>query len=155
MDGEAGAKALNAARPSSDVDLSDPAVAEAWASVTSTGSPNNWLALGYAQGSKKKLCVISTGTGGFEGLRPQLSDDAVTYSVFQVTVGEATRLVFLCYVGEQTGGMVKGRASMHKTDVENALDGTTAAITVTEADELAPDRVKAALATAVGAPVEL
>lgn len=153
MFGEAGARALNAARPSSDVDLSDPEIAQAWARVTARSA--DFLAMGYAEGSRKKLRLTASGAGGFAGLRPHLVDDAIVYSAFAITVGGAKRLVFLCSVGENTGGMVKGRASMHKADVENALDGTSAGITVTEADELAPERVQAALTQAVGAPVAL
>ena len=73
-DGEAGARALNASRPSSDLEL-DAAVGAAWADVRSSAS--SWLALGYAPGSKKKVVVLASGDGGYASLRQHLTEKAI------------------------------------------------------------------------------
>jgi hypothetical protein len=62
MDGEAGAKALNAQRASSDVDMSDPAIGDAW-STAQTTSALAYVALGYAAGSKKKCAFERSNSG--------------------------------------------------------------------------------------------
>ena len=123
------------------MDLSSPEIEAAWAACRSGEA--SFLALGYAPGSKKKLAVIGSGTGGFGALRPLLAADAVVYAACEVQVGGARKLAFVCSVGEATGGMAKGRASMHKQDIENSLDGTVGGITVSDEAELEPAAVAA------------
>jgi hypothetical protein len=133
MDGEAGAKALNAQRASSDIDMSDPAIAEAW-SMAQKSSTLTYVALGYAAGSKKKLAVIATGEDGYAGLKAHLGS-GVVYAGLAVRADGARRLVFVCSIAG-AGGMARGKASMHKQDVENALEGTKGSITIADEEEL-------------------
>jgi hypothetical protein len=153
MDGEAGAKKLNASRPSSDVDVSAPEISSAWSDCVSDTSPNDWLALAYD--GKKKLKLLGTGAGGFASLRPLLTDDAVVYGAFVVKLGSTTRRVFISSIGEMAGAMVKGRAAMHTQDIENALEGTTAAVQVASQEELEPAALAARLGKAMGGEVTL
>ena len=88
-DGEKGARALNAARPSSDVDLSE--IVSAWSSGSKAGT-FDYIALGYAAGSKKKLSVLGSGLGGYAALRAHLLDDALVYSAFKCSVGGSVSL---------------------------------------------------------------
>ena len=147
-DGEAGAKALNALRAQSDVDMSDPAIATAWQACHGQGSP--WLALGYAD--KKKLKLLGSGTaGGYSALREQFADDAVVYGAFKCS--EPAKLVFVAWIGESAGGMVKGRATAHTQSVENALEGTQIGLQLAASDEAEPaavaEKLKQALKVAV------
>ena len=148
MDGEAGARALNASRPSSDVQL--PAELEpAWAAVLSGAS--DFVALAYAPGSKKALALAGSGTGGYAALRAHLADDAVVYGAFRARVDGAEKLLFCTSVGEAVGGMAKGRAAMHKQDVENALAGTVGGVAMGDAEELEADAVAEKVKLALGA----
>ena len=141
MDGEAGARALNASRPSSDVDFSDPAIEAAWAACKA-GAAGSWLALGYA--NKKKLELLGTGTGGYNELLTTVlphggeRNDRVVYAVFSFSAGPSHKFVFLSAIGGDVGGMAKGRASLHSSDVANAFEKHYA-LTVDDPDELAAD----------------
>ena len=148
-DGEAGAKALNALRAQSDVELMDPSIAAAWESVVAS-SESAWLALGYE--SKKTLKLLGSGTnGGYRALREMLADDQVVYGAFRCA--EPAKIVFVAWVGEEAGGMVKGRATAHTQSVENALEGTQIGIQLAAKDEAEPaavaERLKQALKVAV------
>lgn len=141
MDGEAGARALNASRPSSDIDFSDPAIEAAWAACKA-GAAGSWIALGYA--NKKKLELLGTGSGGYhELLTTVLShggerNDRVVYAVFSFSCElprSAHKFVFLTAIGGDVGGMAKGRASLHSSDVANAFEKHYA-LTVDDPDEL-------------------
>ena len=148
-DGEAGAKALNALRAQADVELTDPAIAAAWDTVLACSGPA-WLALGYE--SKKKLKLLGCGTdGGYSALRALLADDQVVYGAFRCA--DPAKLVFVAWVGEDAGGMVKGRATAHTQSVESALEGTQIGIQLAAKDEAEPaavaEKLKQALKTAV------
>ena len=141
MDGEAGARALNASRPSSDVDFSDPAIEAAWA-VCKAGQAGCWIALGYA--NKKKLELLGTGSGGYHELLTTVlavRNDRVVYAVFSFSAELpriAHKFVFLSAIGGDVGGMAKGRASLHSSDVANAFDKHFT-LTVDDPDELTVD----------------
>ena len=157
MDGEAGARSLNAGRMnSSEVEMSDGAIVAAHTEMLNTkdsASVMSWIALGYA--AKKKLCLLGSGVGGYESLRPHLADDAVVYAVFKVLCGGSPKLVFISSIGPNAGAMVKGRATAHTQSVENALEGTAIGIQAAETEELAPEAVVAKLTKALGAAVTL
>ena len=141
MDGEAGARALNASRPSSDIDFSDPAIEAAWAACKA-GAAGSYIALGYA--SKKKLELLQIGRGGYHELLTTIlphggeRNDRVVYAVFSFTAGGMHKFVFLCSIGGDVGGMAKGRASLHSSDVANAFEKHYA-LTVDDPDELTVD----------------
>lgn len=153
MDGEAGAKSLNASRMNMSAVDFDAEIEQAWAQVTgSAAGAVPWIALGYE--SKKKLKLLATGMdGGYGALRPHLTDDAVVYGAFKLA--EPAKLIFVTSIGENTGGMVKGRATAHAQSVENALEGTTVGLQLAEEDEKEPEAVVAKLAKAIGAAVTL
>ena len=155
MDGEAAAKALNASRMNnSEVDMSEPAIGAAWAQcVSSEATVLSWIALGYE--GKKKLKLLGTGTGGYVNLMPHLANDQVVYGAFKVLADGAAKLVFMASIGEDVGGMVKGRATAHTQSVENSLEGTTVGIQVADASEREPAAITAKLAQALKASVTL
>ena len=147
-DGEAGAKALNALRAQTDVDVTDAAIAAAWGRVVSSGT-RGWLALTYE--SKKKLKLLGSGDdGGYAALRDVLADDQVVYGAFRCA--DPAKIVFVAWVGEEAGGMVKGRATAHTQSVENALEGTQIGLQLAAKDEAEPlavaDKLKQALKVA-------
>ena len=149
MDGEAGARALNASRPSSDVDFSDPAIEAAWAACKA-GAAGSWLAMGYA--NKKKLELLGTGTGGYNELLTTVlaaRTDRVVYAVFSFSAGPSHKFVFLSTIGGDVGGMAKGRASLHSSDVANAFEKHYA-LTVDDPDELTADAMTKQLEKEMG-----
>uniref|UniRef100_A0A7S4HCW9 ADF-H domain-containing protein n=1 Tax=Prymnesium polylepis TaxID=72548 RepID=A0A7S4HCW9_9EUKA len=160
MDGEAGAKVLNAGRmnaSASAVDMSDPEIAAAWAEcVGSAPQVGAWIALGYE--GKAKLKRLASGTDGYRGLRAHLAEDAVVYGAFRVTTaGESTasKFTFVTSIGENAGGMVKGRATAHAQCVEAGLEGTAGGIQLAGEEEKEPEAVAAKLSKMYGAKVSL
>ena len=157
MDGEAGARALNASRPSSDVDFSDPAIDAAWA-VCKAGQAGCWIALGYA--NKKKLELLGTGGSGYHELLTTVlavRNDRVVYAVFSFSAEQpraAHKFVFLSAIGGDVGGMAKGRASLHSSDVANAFEKHYA-LTVDDPDELAVDAMTKKLEQEMKCAVQL
>ena len=63
-------------------------------------------------------------------------NDRVVYAVFSFSAGAQHKFVFLSAIGGDVGGMAKGRASLHSSDVANAFEKHYA-LTVDDPDELA------------------
>ena len=61
----------------------------------------------------------------------------MSYGVVAATVDGRLRFVFLCYIGEATSSIKRGRASMHAPHMEKFYDGTVGALpNLTSLDEL-------------------
>ena len=56
----------------SNVDLSDPAIADTWKALGEKGAVENWMLLNFVD--KKKLQVLSKGKGGLSELKEQLKE---------------------------------------------------------------------------------
>ena len=108
-------------------------------------APSGWMAW--------SLGLLGSGTGGYGSLRAQLADDAVVYGAFRLSAPD--KLVFVASIGENAGGLVKGRATAHTQSVEGALEGTTLALQLADADEYGEEAVVATLSKALGTPVTL
>ena len=152
MDGEKGAKALNAARMGrSEVDVSSPDIAAAWARCVSGEA--SWIALGYT--AKTTLGLLGSGDGGYKGLRPQLAEDAVVYGAFRVQANGASKLIFVASIGQNAGAMVKGRATAHTQSIEGALEGTTLGIQLAEPEDYEEAAIMEKLGKTLNATVTL
>jgi len=131
-------------RPRSDLDLSDPELAAAWAETRALAS--GWCVCTYAEGSKTQIVPIARGSDGFDGLRAALLEDAINYGVLPLRVDERPRHIFFCYVGERTAGVKRGRAAMHAPHLEKFFVGTIGMLpTLTAADELFPAHLNSVL----------
>ena len=87
------------------------------------------------------------GSGGYHELLTTVlphggeRNDRVVYAVFSFSAElprAAHKFVFLTSIGGDVGGMAKGRASLHSSDVANAFDKHYA-LTVDDPDELTVD----------------
>ena len=131
-------------RPRSDLDLSDPELAAAWAETRALAS--GWCVCTYAEGSKTQIVPIARGSDGFDGLRAALLEDAINYGVLPLRVDERPRHIFFCYVGERTTGVKRGRAAMHAPHLEKFFVGTIGMLpTLTAAVELIPSHLNSVL----------
>eukprot|EP00933_Yihiella_yeosuensis_P081601 TRINITY_DN95253_c0_g1_i1.p1 TRINITY_DN95253_c0_g1~~TRINITY_DN95253_c0_g1_i1.p1 ORF type:complete len:142 (-),score=35.20 TRINITY_DN95253_c0_g1_i1:503-928(-) len=106
-------------KASSGLDVADAGIAEAWEKVRSDADPLTWLLLSYE--GKTKLKVFSSGSGGSQELLESIVEDQVFFGGLRTKAGK-----FLCimFMGEDVGGMAKGRAAAHKNAAFNALEGT-------------------------------
>lgn len=133
----AGGQGAASVKPPSDLDLSEPGLAADWAAARAW--ERGWCLCSYAVDSKAKIVPVSKGDGGFDELRAALRErqDAVNYAAAATTVDGRLRFVFLCYIGESTSAIKRGRAAMHAPHMEKFFDGTVGAIPVlTSSDEL-------------------
>mmetsp|Transcript_39234 Transcript_39234/g.124712 ORF Transcript_39234/g.124712 Transcript_39234/m.124712 type:complete len:144 (+) Transcript_39234:86-517(+) len=123
---------------SSGLDVQDPAITEAWARVRADGEPETWLLLEYEGKSKLKLRAV--GAGGAEELLANVGDDQVTFGGLRTKAGK-----FLCLMcmGEEVGGMARGRAAAHKNAAFNALEGTIGEVCGNGKEEFSANLAKA------------
>ena len=123
--------------PASDLDLSDPRLRADWEATRSLES--GWCVCSYASNSKVKMEPVAKGEGGFGELREALNGrlDSVSYAILPATVDGRLRYVFLCFIGDETPAMKKGRAALHAQHMEKFYDGTVGAFpAITSSEEL-------------------
>eukprot|EP00730_Choanoeca_flexa_P002981 TRINITY_DN11251_c0_g1_i3.p1 TRINITY_DN11251_c0_g1~~TRINITY_DN11251_c0_g1_i3.p1 ORF type:complete len:543 (+),score=197.74 TRINITY_DN11251_c0_g1_i3:85-1713(+) len=96
-------------------DVSDPQIREIIEDVRSDATETNWCAIGYA--GKAKLEYSGSGTGGHAELMEFLDDSKVHFCLLRMSDGdrESMRIKFvaLTFVGENVGGMARGRVGVH------------------------------------------
>ena len=140
--GGASSSGMASVVPKSDLDLNDADLAAGWAATRALD--RGWCVCSYAENSKVKLIMIAKGDNGFDELRALLKtrQESVSYCVAPVTVDGRQRFVFLCYIGESTSGIKRGRAAMHSPHVEKYFDGTVGSFAaLTSSDELETEHV--------------
>ena len=102
----------------SDLDLTDADLAAAWEAAR--GQERGWCLCSYAEQSNTRIVCVASGSGGYDELRAVLGsrEDGVSYATLPATVDGRLRFVFLCYIGERTSALRRGRVSMHAPHVE-------------------------------------
>ncbi|ORZ26353.1 hypothetical protein BCR41DRAFT_419877 [Lobosporangium transversale] len=126
-------------------DLTDPAILEAYNDIVS-GTPTNWLILGYHD-TRDKISLYSKGTGGLEELTANLTEE-VLYGFVRIE----DRFALLAYVSEQVSGLRRARALVHGKAVGALFKASNAQINTSSLAELTEDRVRARLGLIEGPP---
>ena len=131
MDLDKKAGGLYTAKRSADLEI-PVEVQEAWGALRQDGASGpTWIALTVEQASKK-VGVAAQGSGGVAELLAALTDDDVFFGGVRVNAsgGASTRFLQFYFVGANVGGMKKGKASLWKNGVFNALEGAHGAFEV-------------------------
>lgn len=122
-------KELYDAKRSSGVDTSDPCISSTWAAVRADEEDTNWLLLTYQEEDKEprkknsaKMKVFSSGSGGLDELLSHLDDEKVFFGCVRAVVDGGTKFYSLSFIGDQLGGMKRGKASMHRPGVLNTFE---------------------------------
>ncbi|KAG0005776.1 hypothetical protein BGZ80_010724 [Entomortierella chlamydospora] len=126
-------------------DLTDPAILEAYQDIIS-GTPTNWLILGYHD-TRDKISLYSKGSGGLDELTSNLTEE-VLYGFVRIE----DRFALLAYVSEQVSGLRRARALVHGKAVGALFKASTAQINTSSLSELTEDRVRARLGLIDGPP---
>lgn len=121
MDLDKKAGGLYTAKRSSDLEVSAE-VAEAWASLRADSDPDgtSWITLTVDQ--TRRVNLAGKGSGDAGELIAALNDDDVFFGAVRVS-SPATKFLHFYFVGANVGGMKKGKSSLLKNGVFNALDG--------------------------------
>ncbi|KAG0017842.1 hypothetical protein BGZ81_010514 [Podila clonocystis] len=126
-------------------DLTDPAILEAYQAII-TGTPTNWLILGYHD-TRDKISLYSKGTGGLEELTSNLKEE-VLYGFVRIE----DRFALLAYVSEQVSGLRRARALVHGKAVGALFKGSNVQINTSSLADLTEERVRARLGLIEGPP---
>lgn len=101
-------------------DVSDPALVEAVLDVRDDSTETNWCAFGYKD--KTTIELKATGTGGHDELMNYCTPDAILFCLLRVVDGDREsqriKFVFLTFVGEDVGGLARGRVGVHVGSVK-------------------------------------
>ena len=128
----------------------DASIATFWLHTRNTGG---FMLVGYLKDSKTEVGLVAAGEGGIDELvkaaraLPNLSSTVLWGGV--ATSSNSFKHVF--HIGEDVGGLAKGRASLHKNAVLNAIEGCVGEMDLSEA--LSSDRAHSS--TPIPTPVVL
>lgn len=108
----------------------------AWSKIRDNNNTDvDWLLAGYDNGSKTDITVIASGHGGLSACSAALLPTEPVFGGFRLSTG---RFRHFYYAPDAASVMKKGRASMHKNGVLNAMEGCDGEIQIrpgmTEAD---------------------
>jgi hypothetical protein len=114
-------KELYTAKRSSGVDVSDPAISQAWSDLRTEGSPVSWMLMYLS--APQVVSVKSLGGGGPAEMISNMSDDEICFGAIRALVGGQMRYYYVYFTGDNVNGMKKGKASMYESGIFQALDG--------------------------------
>ena len=122
--------------------VSDPAIADAYAEISNLRGSTNWVLLGYTNNTT--LEVVGKGTGGVNELIPLLKDDAVNYGLVRINfVAEdetkRTKFVFFAWAGPSASVLKKGKMSVHKASVKTIFKDFAVELQSDSRDDLSED----------------
>ncbi|KAG0372274.1 hypothetical protein BGX24_000465 [Mortierella sp. AD032] len=126
-------------------DLTDPAITQAYQAIVS-GTPTNWLILGYHD-TRDKISLYSKGTGGLEELRANLTEE-VLYGFVRIE----DKFALLAYVSEQVSGLRRARALVHGKAVGALFKSNHVQINSSNLAELSDEKVRSRLGLVEGPP---
>eukprot|EP00178_Gracilaria_changii_P004051 TRINITY_DN16228_c0_g2_i1.p2 TRINITY_DN16228_c0_g2~~TRINITY_DN16228_c0_g2_i1.p2 ORF type:complete len:150 (+),score=33.58 TRINITY_DN16228_c0_g2_i1:14-463(+) len=139
----------------SGADCSDPAIIEAYNDVRNDANDVDYVVLNYEDPKSNKIVVGATGAGDVEAMAANFKDDEVQYGYVRVTLGDEqskrAKFVFVAWVGENVGGLRKGRVSVHKADIKAIFKDFGVEISANDADDLSKEAVTKAVVKAGGA----
>jgi len=125
------------------VDVSDPAIAQAYADVRSDSNASTWLVLSYSGNSK--LVLQATGSGSYSEFLAEFDDKKAQFGYIRVTTGDSeskrSKFVFVSWVGTGVGALAKAKVSVHKAKVKEVVREYACEIHAEEREELSEEAV--------------
>ena len=138
------------------VDVSDPAIAQAYSDVRKDTVDTTYAIFGYA--SNTKIGVQNTGTGGWDEFIGHFKDDEAQFGFIRVTTGDneskRVKFIFVSWVGETVGPLKRAKVSVHKASVKEIVRDYAAEIHAENRDELDEELAMAKVKKAGGANYE-
>jgi len=119
--------------------VSDPAIAEAYAEISNLRGSTNWVLLGYKDNTH--ISVVGKGSGGPSEIQGQLHDDQVNYGLVRVNFQAdddttRTKFVFFAWAGPSASILRKGKISVHKASIKSIFKDFAVELQTDSKDEL-------------------
>jgi len=126
------------------IDLTDPALAEAWARITKNDASDNWLLFNFVESGPAKLAVAGVGQGGMAELASKLSSDQIQVGAFRVvgvdnretTVSRRPKFIWFTSIGSGVSVLKKARVSVQKPDLAKFFSSAQFNVEISGAEQL-------------------
>jgi hypothetical protein len=115
-------KELYTAKRSSGVGMNEEEIKEAWSKVKDDNCPTNWVLVSYVGGSTANVGVIGIGEGGLDEMIQALNDSSAFFGAIRCSVNGSIKFFSFFFIGENLGGMARGKASLHKSSILNCFE---------------------------------
>jgi len=124
-------------------DVSDPALAQAYADVRNDSNPTTYAVFGY-QGNNKIVCQ-ATGSGDFSEFVEKFEDNQAQFGFVRVISGDSeskrAKFVFISWVGTGVGALARAKVSVHKAKVKEIVRDYAVEIHAEERGDISEETV--------------
>ena len=129
-------KDLYIAKRASGVEIHED-VLNAWDTVRNDEDPTSWI-LCKVESGQTVVTLHGSGSGGVEELISYLHEDEVFFGGIRVQAGgDRIKFLHFYFVGQNVGGMKKGKSSLYKNGVFQSFEGAIGEITCSSGFESA------------------
>ncbi|KAJ1423740.1 hypothetical protein B484DRAFT_451761 [Ochromonadaceae sp. CCMP2298] len=135
-------KELYTAKRPSGLDTSSPELATLVQAFRSDEDATNWLVFKVAGSS---VAAHGSGSDGLVGLLDALNDEDVYYAALRCSIGGMVKFYHIYFVGENVGGLKKGKACLFKPAVFGLVDAHGEVSCVDGKDECTEQFVRGAI----------
>jgi hypothetical protein len=125
-------KDLYTAKRPSGVDTSDPEVQNVIEKLRSDSDPVNWIILKL---NGTAAIVHGYGPDGISEFSSNLNDEDIYYGAIRCVVDDLVKFYHVFFVGQQVGGMKRGKASLYKSAIFSLVDAQGEIACVTGCDD--------------------
>jgi hypothetical protein len=136
------------------VDVSDPALAEAYADVRNDKTDTDWVLCGYSEDGKS-LQKRGSGSGGLAEMAESFVDNEPMYGYLRVTAGDEEsirqKFVLVTWCGPEVKALKKAKMSVHKASFKTLFKEFAVEMHYTERNEVDPAEVRARVIASGGA----
>ncbi|KAH3762659.1 actin binding protein [Pelomyxa schiedti] len=129
------------------VDVSDPAIVEAYKEIRKNGSATNWMTLDYETPKRIKFCA--KGEGGIDEMVASLPEDQVRYGYARVEfthsgdeLTKRVKFVFFSWGPPRAPALRKGNMSVHLPAVKEVLRDSSISLQASVPEEISADVIR-------------
>ncbi|KAI8095513.1 hypothetical protein BDF21DRAFT_353197 [Thamnidium elegans] len=138
------------------LNVSDPAINEAYEDVRDDKTETNWVFFDFADGRPDRLQVAGSGNGGLNEFVSQLKPEVAGWGYVRMNLSndeysQRIKFVLIPWCGEKVGIMRKAKLSIQIADVKNILRNFHIEVPANHTQELSEDEILTRLRRAGGA----
>ena len=135
------------------VDVSNPALAEAYNDVRNDKSETTWAIFGYS--SPTAIGLQAKGSSEWSEFVSHFKEDQAQFGFVRVTTGDSeskrAKFVFISWVGTAVSPLKRAKVSVHKASVKEVVRDYAVEVYAEQIDELDYDKVLTTVIKAGGA----